>query len=61
MPTVNEIGDFPADTLWYFRESSLMTLAATWATIGAVLTGLVGRLHRQQSQEVSRRELAAAL
>jgi predicted cobalt transporter CbtA len=61
MPTVNEIGDFPADTLWYFRESSLMTLAAMWATIGAVLTGLVGRLHRQQSQEVSRRELAAAL
>ena len=61
MPTVNELGDFPADTLWYFRESSLMTVAALWATIGVVLTGLVGRLHRQQAQETSRRELAAAL
>ena len=27
MPTVNEVGDFPADTLWYFRRASLFTLA----------------------------------
>ena len=61
MPTVNEVGDFPADTLWYFRVSALMTLAAMWATIGVVLTGLVGRLHQQHTREISRRELAASL
>jgi predicted cobalt transporter CbtA len=61
MPTVDELGDFPADTLWYFRESSLLTLAVMWATIGVVLTGLVGRLHQQHTREVSRRELAASL
>ena len=31
MPTVNEVGDFPADTLWYFRRASLFTLATLWA------------------------------
>ena len=48
MPTVNEVGDFPADTLWYFRRASLFTLATLWAVIGVVLTGLVGRLFRAE-------------
>ena len=61
MPTVNEVGEFPADTLWYFRFSALMTLATMWATIGVVLTGLVGRLHQQHTRAISRRELAASL
>jgi predicted cobalt transporter CbtA len=61
MPPVNELGEFPADTLWSFRVSSLMTLAAMWGTIGIVLTGLVGHLHQQQSREASRREFAASL
>ena len=30
MPTVNEVGDFPADTLWYFRRASLLTGATLW-------------------------------
>src|SRR5690606_32561565 len=28
MPTVNELGNFPADVLWEFRISSILTLAA---------------------------------
>jgi len=61
MPTVNEVGDFPADTLWYFRLSSLYTLAALWGVIGLLLTGLVARTARQQRAEQERRELAASL
>jgi hypothetical protein len=61
MPTVNEVGDFPADTLWFFRRASLLTLAALWAVLGVGLTGLVGRLHQQGRAEVARRELAASL
>lgn len=61
MPTVNEIGDFPADLLWYFRRASLLTLTTMWAAIGIGLTGLVGRLHRQETARVTRRELAASL
>lgn len=59
--TVNEVGDFPADTLWFFRRASLFTLATTWAVIGVVLTGLVSRLYAAQSAEAQRRELAASL
>ena len=61
MPTVNEVGDFPADTLWYFRRASLFTLATLWAVIGFVLTGLVGRLFRAEEAALRRRELAATL
>jgi putative cobalt transporter subunit CbtA len=61
MPTVNEVGDFPADVLWYFRRASLLTLTTLWAVIGIGLTGLVGRLHRRESARAARRELAASL
>jgi hypothetical protein len=61
LPTVNEIGDFPGDTLWYFRLSSLLTLTAMWAGIGVALTGLVGRLHVRESLAAARRDLAASL
>ena len=61
MPTVNEIGDFPADTLWYFRRGSLMTLATLWAGIGIALTGLIGKLYAQESATQARRDLAASL
>ncbi|MDF1601997.1 CbtA family protein [Nocardioides sp. YIM 152315] len=61
MPTVNEVGDFPADVLWYFRRASLITLATLWAVIGVGLTGLVGRLHRREADVVQRRALAATL
>lgn len=61
LPTVNELGDFPADTLWYFRRSSLITLAALWASIGVGLTLLVGRLHDRAAADLARRELAASL
>lgn len=61
MPTVNEIGDFPGDTLWYFRRASLITLATMWAVIGVVLTALVGRLYQREQASIARRELAASI
>lgn len=59
--SVNEVGDFPADTLWSFRQSSLLTLATMWGVLGVVLTGLVSRLHQQARAVAERRELAASL
>ncbi|MDN5896002.1 MAG: CbtA family protein [Nocardioides sp.] len=61
MPTVNELGDFPADTLWSFRISSLYTLATMWGVIGIVLTGLVLRSTAQVKRESERRDLVASL
>ena len=61
LPTVNEVGEFPADTLWYFRRESLVTLAALWAVLGLVLTGLVGRDADRALADRRRREAAAAL
>lgn len=61
MPTVDELGDFPAQTLWTFRRASITTLATMWAVIGTVLVGLVGRDHRRADVQAARRELAACL
>ncbi|WP_332643345.1 CbtA family protein [Aeromicrobium sp.] len=61
MPTVNEIGDFPADTLWYFRRGSLMTLATLWGILGIALTGLIGKLYAEESLTAARKDLAASL
>jgi hypothetical protein len=61
MPTVNEVGAFPADTLWFFRLASLFTLATMWAGIGIALVGMVGRLHGRATATAARRELAASL
>lgn len=61
LPTVNELGEFPADTLWYFRRASLVTLATMWAVIGVLLTALVGRLHERETRAAERRDLAASL
>ena len=61
MPTVNELGDFPAQTLWTFRRASITTLATMWAAIGVVLVGLVGRAHQRSALQAARRELAASL
>lgn len=61
LPTVNELGDFPADVLWYFRRESLMTLASLWAVLGVVLTALVGRDADRVVAAQQRREAAAAL
>jgi hypothetical protein len=61
MPAVNEIGDFPGDTLWYFRRGSLMTLTTLWGVIGIALTGLIGKLYAQESATQARRDLAASL
>jgi len=61
MPTVNEVGDFPADTLWYFRRASLLTLATLWAVLGVAITGLVRNLAERSRADVRRRELAASL
>ena len=61
MPTVDEVGDFPADTLWFFRRASLVTLTTMWAVIGIVLAGLIGRQHHQLVVRQERRDLAASL
>ena len=61
LPTVNEIGDFPGDTLWSFRVVSLLTIATMWAAIGVVLTGLIGRLYEREASAAARRSLAASL
>ncbi|MFF0655827.1 CbtA family protein [Micromonospora tulbaghiae] len=61
LPTVNEAGNFPADTLWYFRRESILTIAALWAVLGVVLTGLVGRDADRVAEAQRRRELAASL
>lgn len=60
-PEVDELGDFPASILWDFRISSLLTLLAMWAVIGAVLTALVDRTWRQQEAVAAQRAFAAAL
>jgi hypothetical protein len=59
--TVNEIGDFPADVLWYFRRASLISLATMWGVLGVVLTGLVSHLYRRETADADRRALAASL
>ena len=61
LPTVNEFGSFPGDTLWYFRLASLLTLATMWGAIGVVLTGLIGQLYEREASAVARRDLAASL
>lgn len=59
--TVNEIGGFPADVLWYFRRASLISLATMWGVLGVVLTGLVSHLYRRETADADRRALAASL
>lgn len=61
MPAVDELGDFPASTLWAFRLSSLFTLATTWAVIGLGLAWSLGRVQREAQEQAARRELAASL
>jgi hypothetical protein len=61
MPTVNEIGDFPGDTLWFFRRASLLTLATLWALLGIGITAMVARQHENATIAHARRELAASL
>lgn len=60
-PEVDELGGFPASILWDFRVSSLLTLLAMWAVIGAVLTALVDRTWRRQEAVAAQRAFAAAL
>ena len=61
MPTVNEVGDFPADTLWFFRRASILVLATMWAALGLALAGLIGREHDKAVAVQRRRELATSL
>ncbi|TGN63547.1 hypothetical protein EXE59_05990 [Nocardioides eburneiflavus] len=60
-PKVDELGAFPASVLWDFRISSLLTLLAMWAVIGAALTALVDRTWRRQEAVEAQRAYAAAL
>jgi hypothetical protein len=61
MPTVNEIGAFPGDVLWYFRRAAIITLTAMWVTICVTLAALVRRLHAEHAAAQARREFAASL
>ncbi len=60
-PKVDELGAFPAGLLWDFRVSSLLTLLAMWAVIGAALTALVDRTWRRHDAREAQRAFAAAL
>lgn len=60
MPKVDEIGDFPASTLWEFRVSSLLTLVALWGSLGLALTWLLRRLELSTATEPPARTLATA-
>lgn len=60
-PKVDELGGFPAGVLWDFRISSLLTLLAMWAVIGAALTALVDRTWRRRAAVEAQRAYAAAL
>ncbi|MFL6090673.1 MAG: CbtA family protein [Aeromicrobium sp.] len=61
LPSVHEVGAFPADVLWSFRTASILTNAALWLALGIVLTGLIGHLHARESAAQARRDLAASL
>lgn len=61
LPTVNEIGDFPGDTLWYFRRASLMTNATLWGVLGVILAGMIGRLYERDTIAAARKDFAASL
>lgn len=61
LPDVNEVGSFPADTLWYFRRGALITLMTMWAAIGVGLTYAVGGLHDKVTADAERKALAASL
>jgi len=61
MPTVNELGDFPADILWYFRRASLIVTGTMWAVIGVGVTAAVRQLYAAHTTADERRSLAASL
>lgn len=61
LPTSNELGDFPADVLWYFRMSTVYTNATLWVGLGAILAALVGRQYVQEGLKQARKDLAASL
>ena len=61
LPTVNELGDFPADILWYFRRASLITQATMWGVIGVALVRLTRPLYQRDLSDTERRELASSL
>lgn len=45
MPGIHELpGDFPASTLWRFREASVGTQAVTWGTIGLIFAPTAARV-----------------
>lgn len=61
LPTVNQLGDFPADILWSFRRASILTQATMWGVIGVALVGLTRPLYRRDLADAERRELASSL
>jgi uncharacterized membrane protein YidH (DUF202 family) len=49
LPSINEVPpDFPAQTLWQFREASVGTQAVLWLTIGIVFAWAVERVMNGQ-------------
>lgn len=65
LPTVDEIGAFPASTLWEFRVASLLTLATMWGALGLALSGMLGRVAEVEQErvahEAARKEFAMSL
>ncbi|PRX48243.1 putative cobalt transporter subunit CbtA [Prauserella shujinwangii] len=48
LPVVDEVGDFPATTLWTFRTASLGTQVVLWATLGLAFGTLAERVLRER-------------
>ncbi|MEU7886628.1 CbtA family protein [Microbispora bryophytorum] len=60
LPRINEVsGDFPADTLWWFRVSSFGVQFVMWAAIGLLFGGLTERSLRQGARAGARAHPAA--
>ncbi|MBD3137212.1 CbtA family protein [Microbispora bryophytorum] len=60
LPRINEVpGDFPADTLWWFRVSSFGVQFVLWAAIGLLFGGLTERSLRQGARAGARAHPAA--
>ncbi|GAA3629286.1 CbtA family protein [Kineosporia mesophila] len=44
LPSYDELGDFPASTLWSFRLGSLATLTTLWGVVGLTLVASLARI-----------------
>lgn len=61
MPQINEVGAFPATTLWGFRAGSILIQLSVWATLGLLYGALTDRANRQRGQSSTTRSATGLL